>query len=121
MATKVLIVDDEENIVFSLSFLLKKEGFQIETAYNGNEAIEKYKKFKPDVILLDVMMPQLDGYQTAKKLRSLDIFSATHIIFLTAKGTIQDKQKGYISGADDYIVKPFENQQILEKIREIPT
>jgi len=115
---KILVVDDEENILISLTYLLKKEGFTVQTATNGKEALELFKQFKPQVILLDVMMPEKDGFSTAKDIRSIDKKSDTYIIFLTAKGTSQDKMKGYISGADDYVVKPFDNEILLDKIME---
>ena len=114
--TKIMLVDDEENILISLSFILKKEGYSVATAKNGTEALELYKSFKPQIILLDVMMPKMDGFTVASKLRSLDEHSEISIIFLTAKGTSQDRQKGYMSGADDYIVKPFDNSSLLEKV-----
>lgn len=116
--TKIMLVDDEENILISLSFILKKEGYSVATAKNGTEALELYKSFKPQIILLDVMMPKMDGFTVASKLRSLDEHSEISIIFLTAKGTSQDRQKGYMSGADDYIVKPFDNSSLLEKVAE---
>ena len=114
----ILVVDDEESIVFSLEFLLKKEGYHVRTAANGVLALEAFKEAQPDIILLDVMMPEMDGYETAKQIRALDPTSKTSIIFLTAKGTTRDRREGYMSGADDYVVKPFENEAILEKIRE---
>ena len=117
-SAKVLIVDDEENIRISLSFLLKKEGYDVLTASNGLEAIEKYKEFKPNIILLDVMMPKMDGYEAAEQLRLLDDQSEINIIFLTAKGTPDDRRMGYMSGGDEYIVKPFENDRLLEKVAE---
>ena len=115
---KILVVDDEENILISLTYLLKKEGFTVQTATNGKEALERFKQFKPEVILLDVMMPEKDGFSTANEIRNIDKKSDTYIIFLTAKGTSQDKMKGYISGADDYVVKPFDNEILLDKIME---
>lgn len=115
---KIMLVDDEENILISLSFILEKEGYSVATAKNGTEALELYKSFKPQIILLDVMMPKMDGFTVASKLRSMDEHSEISIIFLTAKGTSQDRQKGYMSGADDYIVKPFDNRSLLEKVAE---
>jgi len=113
---KVLIVDDEENIVFALQLLLNKAGYKVESATNGLSGIRQYTNFKPDVILLDIMMPELDGYETAKQIRELDDKSETKIIFLTAKGTLFDKMKAYENGGDDFIVKPCSNEKILEKV-----
>ena len=115
---KVLIVDDEENIRLSLSFMLKKEGYEVATASNGVEAIDVYRDFQPKIVLLDVMMPEMDGYATAEKLRLLDDHSEISILFLTAKGTVDDRRMGYMSGGDDYIVKPFDNENLLEKVAE---
>lgn len=115
----VLVVDDEENIVKSLSFVLSRAGHTVVTAASGLEAIEQYKVHRPTIILLDVMMPEMDGYQTARCIRALDAGSETSIIFLTALGTIVDRQQGYFAGADDYVVKPFDNQMILDKVQEI--
>lgn len=113
---KVLIVDDEQNIVFALQLLLGKAGYMVESANNGLAAIKQYANFKPDVILLDIMMPKLDGYETAKQIREMDEKSETKIVFLTAKGTVFDKMKAYENGGDDFIVKPCTNEKILEKI-----
>jgi len=113
---KVLIVDDEQNIVFALQLLLNKAGYKVESANNGLTAIQQYTNFKPDVILLDIMMPGLDGYETAKQIRKLDNKSETKIVFLTAKGTVFDKMKAYENGGDDFIVKPCSNEKILEKV-----
>ncbi len=116
--TRIMLVDDEENILISLTFLLRKEGYEVRSAKNGLDALDLYKSFKPDVILLDVMMPEMDGFTVAGMIRSLDADSETSIIFLTAKGTPDDRKIGYLSGADDYVVKPFDNKSILEKISE---
>lgn len=115
---KVLLVDDEPNILTSLSFLLSKENISTATAQNGKEAINQFKIFQPDVVLLDVMMPEMDGFAAAAEIRKIDKDSNTHIIFLTAKGTTADKITGYSKGGDDYVIKPFKNSEILEKIKE---
>lgn len=114
----VLVVDDEVNIVMSLSFLLRQEGYQVVTAYDGAAGLAQYAAHRPDIVLMDVMMPKMDGFAAATAIRSLDTSSTTSIIFLTAKGTSMDKQIGYMSGADDYVVKPFDNEMILEKVKE---
>lgn len=118
MKKKILIVDDEENIVISLSFLLKQEGYIIETAQNGKAAIEQFEQFQPDIILLDVMMPVMDGFEAAQHIRKIAT-KELHIVFLTAKGTVQDKLDGYKSGAEYYIVKPFDNEELLTLLKEI--
>ena len=118
MKKKILIVDDEENIVISLSFLLKQEGYTIQTAQNGQEAIKQFQLFEPDIILLDVMMPIMNGFEAAQHIRKIAT-DQLNIIFLTAKGTLQDKLDGYKAGAEHYIVKPFDNEELLMLLKEI--
>ncbi|WP_050607286.1 response regulator transcription factor [Clostridium niameyense] len=105
MVYKILIVDDDKPIVEFLNIFLTKEGYEVETAYNGREALEKINNEKFNLILMDIMMPKMDGFEAIKKIREImDI----PIIFLTAKDSQQDKIKGFISGCDDYITKPFD-------------
>jgi len=118
LSKKILIVDDEKHIVFALSLLLKKAGHNVKSASDGDIAIEVFTDFKPDIIFLDIMMPKLNGYETAKAIRRLDSSSATKIIFLTAKGTMFDKMKAYEYGGDDFLIKPCPNDKILEKVSQ---
>lgn len=114
--TKILVVDDEKNIVFALQLLLSKSGYEVITAYNGKDAIDLYMDTSPDVVLLDIMMPIMNGFETAKEIRELDKGSQTRILFLTARGTTTDKMTAYENGGDDYIIKPFDNKDLLDKI-----
>ena len=116
---KILIADDEPYILRSLSFVLKKEGFDIETARNGEEALEKAQQFNPKILFLDVMMPKKDGYEVCIKLKSNPETKDIYIIMLTAKGQIIDKEKGLITGADEYITKPFSPREIVNKVKKI--
>ena len=116
---KVLIVDDEPNIVLALRMLLEDEGYDIEYCYDGITGIENLDGFRPDLVLLDVMMPGIDGFTLAKYIRGKNHLDHTNIIFLTAKGTKDDKMEGYDSGAESYIVKPFDNDAVLEKVKEL--
>jgi DNA-binding response OmpR family regulator len=116
---KILIADDEPYILRSLSFVLKKEGFDIETACNGEEALEKAQQFNPKILFLDVMMPKKDGYEVCIKLKSNPETENIYIIMLTAKGQIIDKEKGLITGADEYITKPFSPREIVNKVKKI--
>lgn len=116
---KILLADDEPNILLALEFLLQREGYQVEKAFNGLEAVEKALAFKPDVLVLDVMMPGIDGYEAAKKVRQHPELENTCIVFLTAKGTQQDRLRGYSTGGEYYLVKPFDNDYFVETIREI--
>jgi DNA-binding response OmpR family regulator len=116
---KILIVDDEPNIIIPIEFLMINEGYQVEKAFNGQEAIVKLESYQPDVIILDVMMPGMDGFEVAKKIRLNDKFSNVHIIFLTAKGTEQDRLTGYDSGGEVYLTKPFDNEQLVNTVNEL--
>ncbi len=116
---KILIVDDEVHIVKALEFLFSDAGYDIQTAQDGHTALQKAVDFKPNVILLDVMMPGIDGFSVAKTIRQNENLNDTNIIFLTAKGASNDKMTGYDSGAECYIVKPFDNDDILEKVKDI--
>lgn len=116
---KILIADDEPYILRSLSFVLKKEGFDIETACNGEEALEKAQQFNPKILFLDVMMPKKDGYEVCNKLKSDPETKDIYIIILTAKGQIIDKEKGLTTGADEYITKPFSPREIVNKVKKI--
>jgi len=119
MSHKILIVDDEPNIVMSLEFLLKKEGFITETAGDGDAALEKARSFMPDLILLDVMMPKKSGFEVCEILRADAALNATRIIMLTAKGRETEQAKGLALGADAYMLKPFSTKDLVTRIREL--
>jgi DNA-binding response OmpR family regulator len=116
---KIMIVDDEPNIVLALKFLMEEEGYDVQYCYDGETAVENVIKVVPDLIILDVMMPGRDGFSVAKYIRNQPSLDNTTIIFLTAKGASQDKMEGYDSGAESYIVKPFDNDEIIAKVREL--
>lgn len=117
--SKVLIVDDEPNIVLALEFLLQREGYRTEKAFNGHQALENAADFLPDIVVLDVMMPGMDGFEVASKIRQSPALNHTKIVFLTAKGTQRDKATGYDSGAEYYMVKPFDNDEFVTTLNEI--
>lgn len=119
MSHKILIVDDEPNIVMSLEFLLKKEGFVTETANDGDVALEKVRVFMPDLVLLDVMMPKKSGFEVCEILRSDTSLSNIRIIMLTAKGRETEQAKGLALGADAYMLKPFSTKDLVARIREL--
>jgi len=116
---KILLVDDEQDILEFLSYNLKKEGFQVSTAENGKIAIEKAKKFQPHLIILDVMMPEMDGIETCEKIRSLPDFSDVLISFLTARGEDYSQIAGFEAGADDYINKPIKPKVFISRIKAL--
>ena len=115
MGKTVLIVDDEKNIVDILSFNLKKEGYEITAAYDGEAALVKYSQNKPDLILLDVMLPLLDGFDVCRQIRAND--KITPIIMLTAREEETDKVLGLDIGADDYITKPFSLRELQARVK----
>ncbi len=116
MAQKILIVEDEANIAQLLHLYLEKEGYETQIAPDGGKAVELFRAFVPDLVLLDVMLPVMDGWSVLKKIREE---GKTPVIMLTAKGETDDKITGLEQGADDYIVKPFETKEILARIRAV--
>lgn len=116
MKTKILLVDDEKDIVEFLQYNLEQEGFQVITAHDGMEAIEKLNQ-KPDLILLDVLMPKMDGYEACRKIRMMDEFKNTPVIFLTAKTAEMDEIHGLNIGADDYIPKPISPKKLIARVK----
>ena len=116
---KILVVDDEVYILHILEFSLGAEGFQVITANNGELAVEKAIQEQPDLIVLDVMMPVLDGYETCRRLKRQVETKEIPVILLTAKGRDADKRLGYEVGAIDYIIKPFSPSRLIGRIEEI--
>ena len=116
MAVSVLIVEDDRNIAELLQLDLEKEGYAVITAEDGGKGLEKFRTIKPDLVLLDVMMPVMDGWAVCKAIRAE---SQVPIIMLTAKGETDDKVSGLKSGADDYITKPFEMKEVLARIEAV--
>lgn len=116
---KVLVVDDEPNVLRSLAQYLTIEDFTVETASNGMEALEKVESFVPELILLDVMMPGMDGFEVLDKVKANPAHAHTPIIMLTAKDQSSDVLKGYQSGATSYLVKPFNLDELVETINQV--
>ena len=115
----ILIVDDEPNIVMSLEFLMRKSQYNVSIARNGTEALEAILHTAFDVVLLDIMMPDVDGYEVCRQLRLRPDRATTKVIFLSAKSREADIAKGYEVGADLYMAKPFGTRQLMEKVREL--
>ncbi|MGQ9603584.1 MAG: response regulator transcription factor [bacterium] len=116
---KVLVVDDEEYIQHILNFSFSAEGYQVITANDGEEAIEKAKSENPDVIVLDIMMPKMDGYEACRRLKSDPKTRNIPVILLTAKGREVDRKLGNEAGADDYMVKPFSPGRLIERVESM--
>ncbi len=116
---KVLVVDDEEYIQHILNFSFSAEGYQVITANDGEEAIEKAKSENPDVIVLDIMMPKMDGYEACRRLKSDPKTKSIPVILLTAKGREVDRKLGNEAGADDYMVKPFSPGRLIERVEAL--
>lgn len=115
----VLLVDDEPNILVPLEFLMKQQGYQVAKALNGQQALEQVEAVRPGVIILDVMMPGMDGFEVARRVRANPEFEKTRIVFLTAKGTDSDKLIGYSTGGEAYLTKPFDNDELVNVVNEM--
>ncbi|RJR26231.1 MAG: response regulator [Candidatus Latescibacterota bacterium] len=116
---KILVVDDEVNITQILQFSIGAEGFEVLTAQNGEEAIEKARREQPDLIILDIMMPKIDGYEACRILKANPLTRNIPVVLLTAKGREIDKRLGFEVGATDYIVKPFSPNKLIERIHRL--
>lgn len=117
MPARVLIVDDEANIVISLEFLMEQAGYTVAVARNGDEALEQIEQFRPDLVLLDVMLPGIDGFDILQRVRQQPEHRNMAIIMLTAKGREVEVTKGLALGADAYITKPFSTRDLLAEVR----
>ena len=119
MPVNILLVDDEPNIIVPLKFLLEQNGYRVQVATTGEEAFTAIETFRPDLVLLDIMLPTIDGYEVCHSVREKPEFSNVRILFITAMGRDVDVAKGLALGADGYITKPFANAEILAKVREL--
>ena len=119
MAKKVLIADDEPNIVTSLEYLMKKSGYEVRVARNGDEALALVDTFLPDLVLLDVMMPLRSGYEVCRTVRERADWRHIRIVMLSAKGREVEVNKGLSLGADAYVTKPFSNRELIAKVAEL--
>ncbi|WP_151703496.1 response regulator transcription factor [Nitrincola alkalilacustris] len=117
--TKVLVVDDEPNILLSLEFLMEQAGFDVFTADDGETALEVIDRERPDLVLLDISLPGISGFDVLEKIRSSDDFKKLQVIMLTAHGREVEREKGLALGADDYITKPFSTQALVNKVRNL--
>lgn len=116
---RILVADDEIYIVHILEFTLTMEGYEVLTAADGEEALRRVEQDRPDLVVLDIMMPKMDGYEVLRRIRADDEQRQTPVILLSAKGRPIDRETGLDTGADDYIVKPFSPRRLLEKIQDL--
>ena len=119
MPQEILIVDDEPSIVVPIQFLMEQQGYNVMVAENGESALDIIYKYKPDLILLDIMLPRIDGYEVCEIVRLDPRYRDIKIIFITAKGREVEIAKGLALGADAYITKPFSNTELVSKVKEL--
>jgi len=116
---KILVVDDDPYILMSLEFLMKKNGFAVMVARNGTEALELVEKQLPDLVLLDIMMPDVDGYEICRHIKTSQKLKDAKVVFMSAKSKEADIKKGYDLGASLYITKPFSTREMMKQIKEL--
>ena len=119
MSTKILIADDEPNILISLEFLMKREGYTVHLAHDGQEALDVLRRERPRLLLLDVMMPRKTGFEVCQEVRQDEAVKNTLILMLTAKGRETDIVKGLALGADAYMTKPFSTRELVDKVQAL--
>jgi DNA-binding response OmpR family regulator len=117
LAKKILIVDDEPNIVISLEFLMKREGFQVVVAQDGEAALRMVETERPDLVLLDIMLPKRNGFEVCQQIRADPNLQSVKVIMLTAKGRDTEIAKGMALGADAYMTKPFSTRDLVEQVK----
>jgi len=115
---KILIADDNQNIRDALTYLLEDEGYELILAKDGAEALQKVREQHPDVLFLDIMMPEINGYDVCRAIKSDPLVKETYVIMLTAKGQLAEQERGKEVGADEYIVKPFSPLELLSKVKK---
>jgi DNA-binding response OmpR family regulator len=116
---RILVVDDEQDLVWAIRHSLKDEGYEVLTAYDGVEAFTVAQSYRPDLVILDIVMPRLDGFQVCHKLRRDSTLAAVPILFLTVRNAVEDRIEGLNEGADDYLVKPFELSELKARVRAL--
>ena len=119
LGNKILVVDDEPNIVRSLTFVLNKGGYDVSIAEDGDQAMTMIRDSKPDILILDVMMPNKNGYEVCSEVKSDPALQDIHVVMLTAKGEMGDREAALSKGADEYISKPFSPVEILARVKEL--
>jgi DNA-binding response OmpR family regulator len=118
-AKSVLIVDDEPNIVLSLEFLMRQQGYDVRTAPDGESALAEIERQPPDLVLLDINMPRMSGYEVCERVRANPRWRGVRMLMLTAKGREVEREKGLALGADGYVIKPFATRELVAQVREL--
>ena len=116
---KILIADDNENIRDALTYLLEDEGYELQLASDGADTLRKVRERKPDILFLDIMMPEINGYDVCRTIKNDPELKSIYIIMLTAKGQVAEQERGKEVGADEYIVKPFSPMEILARVKNL--
>ena len=116
---KILVVDDEPHVIRTLTFVLRKEGYEVSSAGDGEEAMAKVRESKPNLMFLDVMMPKKNGYEVCQELKNNSSLSDIYVVMISAKGQEADKEKALSLGADEFITKPFSPMRVIEKVKEL--
>jgi len=115
----ILIVDDEPYILRSLRYLLAREGYDVETASDGEEGLARVREVRPRIVFLDIMMPRMSGYEVCEQIKADPLLAETYVIMLSARGQQSDRERGFLGGADDYMTKPFSPREVAAKVRAI--
>src|SRR3954469_19881686 len=119
LAGPILVIDDEPYILRSLSYLLTREGYRVETASNGEEGLARVRKLSPPLVFLDIMMPIMNGYEVCEQVKQDPALAGTYVIMLSAKGQQIDRERGLLGGADEYMTKPFSPREIARRVHEL--
>jgi DNA-binding response OmpR family regulator len=119
LAGPILVVDDEPYILRSLTYLLTREGYAVETATNGEDGLQRVRALRPPLIFLDIMMPNVNGYQVCEQIKADASLAGTYVILLSAKGQQVDRERGLQGGADEYMTKPFSPREVAQRVRDI--
>ncbi len=115
----LVVIDDEPYALRAMSYLLAREGYEVVTASNGEEGLQKVLELRPPLVFLDIMMPQLDGYEVCQRIRSDPSLNDTYIVMLSAKGQQMDRERGLAEGANEYMTKPFSPREVVKRLKEI--
>ena len=115
----ILVIDDEPYILRSLSYLLMREGYVVETASNGEEGLNRVRSLHPPLVFLDIMMPNMNGYEVCEQIKQDAVLAGTYVIMLSAKGQQIDRERGLLGGADEYMTKPFSPREVAQRVRAI--